>query len=109
MKTLLLLGKRKYLKRWKQKLEDCLVNEVCNSIERERQEKREKEEDEKSKKETEDKAIMQILAHQKEQIDTLAQGIKAAQEDKLYNENKFLADSLAQLEAKRVLDEKYHK
>ena len=52
---------------------------------------------------------MQILAHQKEQIDTLSLGIKAAQEDKLQNENKMVADALASLEAKRTLDEKYHR
>ena len=86
-----------------------MVRPLLLDLERERQDKRERDEDDKSKKENEDKAIMQILAHQKEQIDTLAQGIKAAQEDKLYNENKYLADSLAQLEAQRVLDEKYHK
>lgn len=52
---------------------------------------------------------MEILQHQKEQIDTLTLGIKAAQEEKFHNENKMLADALAQQEAKKTLDEKYHR
>ena len=52
---------------------------------------------------------MQILTHQKEQIDALAMGIKAAQEDKLETENHAVSEAMAQLEAKRAMDEKYHK
>ena len=52
---------------------------------------------------------MEILAHQKEQIDTLALGIKAATDTKIENENKMVAEALAAIEAKKTLDDKYHK
>jgi Spy/CpxP family protein refolding chaperone len=56
-----------------------------------------------------DKAMMQILSHQKEQIDTLNLAIKAAQDDKLHNKNRAADEALAANEAKRTLDEKYNK
>lgn len=78
-------------------------------IEKEREEKHQQAQEQEEKKRNEDRALMEILAHQKEQIDILSQGIKAAQEDKLQHESKALADALAQLEAKKSLNERYHK
>lgn len=67
------------------------------------------EEAEKSKQRSEDNAIMEILNHQREQIDTLTLAIKAAQNDKFQNENRAADEALAAIDAKRMLDEKYHK
>mmetsp|Transcript_3168 Transcript_3168/g.3902 ORF Transcript_3168/g.3902 Transcript_3168/m.3902 type:complete len:90 (+) Transcript_3168:455-724(+) len=85
-----------------------MKEEVRALLSKEREEKRQQRERE-EEKQREETAVVEVLKHQKDQIEMLAQGIRVAQEERLQQENKMMADVLAQMEAKRVLDEKYHK
>ncbi|CAI2373821.1 unnamed protein product [Moneuplotes crassus] len=88
---------------------DEMKDQIRSLLEKERQDKRNQDQAEEFKRKNEDNAIIEILKNQKDQIDTLALGIKSIQEEKLQNEQKMASEALAAIQAQQTLEDKYHK